>query len=259
MGALTALANPSGSGGSSPGTVPGGSQNTNPLGSSVFSTLAATSPTVATLPGGGQTVPGSAGAYPALNITPGTGLMGTSTTTSAAGGFNPGGGVTDPNAATTAAGDHTMLGDFQATYGRGTGTALGNLVSGLGTSTSQALGIMDTATVDAAQKEYGNLQAQMAASGVDPNSSAAALMSSDFASQLTGTLSSNAAQLGLSEEQMQLQALTGEGQAHGSDVSGWDKFGSVMQGLGNAAVGIAGSMAGTEAGAGALTSLLHIG
>lgn len=228
--ALTTLANPSGSGGSSPGTVPGGSQNLNPLGSNVFTTLGATSPVVSTLPGG-QSVPGSgvsSGQAPALNIQTPQALMGAGTTTSPGGGFNPGGGVTNPNQATTTAGGHTMLGDFQQTYGRGTGTAIANLVSGLGTSTSQALNTMDTAAINAAQQQYGNVLATQAAQGVSPNSSTAALMASDFSSQLTSALSSQAAQLGLSEEELQLSALMQEGTGHGGDTSFMGTLSSVL-------------------------------
>lgn len=230
--ALTTLANPSGSGGSSPATVPGGSQNLNPLGSSVFSTLAATSPTVATLPGG-QTVPGavsSTSPYPSLNITTPGGLAttgGTGTTS----GVNLGTGQ-------ITGGDYTMLGDFQQTFGKGTGSVIAQDIASLGTSTSQALQTMDTAAIQAAQQQYGNMQANLAAQGVSPNSSTAALASADFSSQLTGQLASQAAGLGLSEEQLQLSALMTEGAAHGGDKSAWDTIssflGSNIQGISGA-------------------------
>lgn len=252
--ALTTLANPSGSGGSSPATVPGGSQNLNPLGSSVFSTLGATSPTVATLPGG-QTVPGSAtaGSYPAINIGTPAALGGAGTTTAAAGGFSPSTGVTNPNATTSQAGAKTMLGDFQQTYGQGTGTAIANLVGSLGTSTSSALNTMDTATIQAAQQQYGNMQANLAAQGVSPNSSTAALASSDFSSQVTNALSAQAAQLGLSEEQLQLSALMTEGGAHGGDTSFMKSLSSVLgSGIVQAGAGAVSQGFGVGGGAGTL-------
>lgn len=192
-----------------------GSQNLNPLGSSVFSNLSASSPISATLPNMGSGAPGS-------------------------GGLVPGGAGTAPgiNTTATSGSDFSMLGDYQQTYGRGTGTQLATTVGNLGTNYSEALGIMNNATINAAQRQFGNVEAQMAAAGVDPGSSAYALASSDFSSHLTDTLSANAAQLGLQEESMKLNSLTGEGQAHGSDVSGWDQFGEVMQGLGSAAIGL---------------------
>jgi hypothetical protein len=210
-------------------TVPGGSQNINPLGGSVFSNLASTSPVVATLPG--QT--DGAGSYPSLNITTPGGLLGTgSTVPSSAGGFNPatGAGLGTP---TSGAGlDYTALGDLQAVFGRGTGTAVGNVLGNLGTSTSTALSTMDKAAIDAAQQQYGNIEASEAARGVSADSSTAALMASDFSSQLTEGLASNAAQLGLQEENTLLSTLLGTGQLHGGDVSGWGEFSNVMQGLG---------------------------
>lgn len=198
-------------------TVPAGPQSNNPMGNSVFSNLSAASPVAATLPN-----------YPGLNVNQPGGLSGSVPTTNPAG-FS--------GTAQTGQ-DFSVTGDFQQTYGRGTGTEIASELGGLGTQYSEALNMMDTATINAAQKQYGNVKAQMAAAGVDPGSSAAALMSSDFSSHLTDTLSSNAAQLGLQEEQMKLGGLTGEGQAHGSDVSGWDQFGSVMQSIGGAAAGL---------------------
>lgn len=208
--------------GSSQQTVPGGagSQNTNPLGSSVFSNLSSTSPVSATLP---------------------QFLSGTNYVSGGVPGAVQGSGAPTQGINTTAqtGADFSMLGDYQQTYGKGAGSALAGEVGNLGTQYSEALGIMNNATINAAQRSYGNLEANMAAAGVDPGSSSSALMSSDFASHLTDTLSSNAAQLGLQEEGMKLSSLTGEGQAHGSDVSGWDTFGNVMQGIGQAGLGLA--------------------
>lgn len=234
------LAYPGGSAGGMQ-TVPGGSQSANPIGGSVFSTLQSTSPTVATLPG----APGGTGVNPGLNINLPGGLQGPGTP-AAGGGYNPATGA-GANAPTTAGGSHTLLGDIQQTYGRGTGTAIATELGGLGTSTSEALGIMNQSAIDAAQRQYGNIQAQQAAAGVDPGSSAAALMSADFSSQLTGELASTAAQLGLSEEQMKLSGLMGEGQAHGGDTSFMKSLSGV---LGSGIV---------QAGAGAISQGFGIG
>lgn len=259
-GVLTALANPSGSGGSSPATVPGGSQNTSPLGGSVFNTLAQTSPTVATLPqhlavpGGGQTVPGG-GIVAPQPLFPGSPTSGGG----AAGGFNPGAGVIDPNASTSKAGDHTVTGDLQQTYGRGTGTAISNVLGGLGTSTSTALQTMDTAAIDAAQRQQGNMQAQLAAQGVNPNSSTAALMTSDFNAQVNNALSSQAAQIGLNEEGTLLNTLLGTGQAHGGDTS----FGKTLTNVLSGSMPLVSAVAGAVnqqgwTGTGGLSSVLDV-
>jgi hypothetical protein len=216
-------------------TVPGGSQNVNPLGGSVFSNLASTSPTVATLPG--QT--SAAGSYPTLNIGTPTGLTGAGSTVPAStGGFNPAAGVSNLSTPTTSTGSYTLMGDLQATYGQGTGTAIGNILGSLGTTTSQALQTMDKATIDAAQQEYGNLLSSEAARGVSADSSTAALMASQFGSNVTDAISANAANIGLNEEATLLNTLTGLGAAHGGDVSGWGEFGNIMQGIGGAATSI---------------------
>jgi hypothetical protein len=146
------------------------------------------------------------------------------------------------------------MGDLQATYGRGTGTAIGNVLSGLGTSTSTALQTMDKAAIDAAQQEYGNLLSSEAARGVSADSSTAALMAGQFGSNLSESLASNAAQIGLQEENTLLGALLGTGTAHGSDVSGWQTFGNIMQGIGGGALSLLTSPAGS-AGAKALGNL----
>lgn len=245
-------------------TVPGGSQNVNPLGGSVFSTLASTSPVVATLPGQGA----GAGSYPGFS----GGIAGiqapTQTTptgvTSQAGGFNPTAGILDPSATTKSGGDFTMMGDFQQTYGRGTGTAIANTLANLGTSTSIAEQNMINATMASAQKGYGNIEAGMAARGVSADSSTAGLAAGDYWGQVSQGIASETGKIGLSEEETLISALTGEGQAHGSDVSGWDQFGNVMSGIGNAAVGLGeayftGGMMGTGSITGGLSQIFHSG
>lgn len=215
------------------GTVPGGgtaSMNLNPLGQSPMTSAAAASPVASTLPGGVQ---------PMYGIVPG-GTSATNTTTAAAGGFVPSSGNTNPNTATQEAGAKTMLGDFQATYGQGTGTALANALGNLGTTTSVAANQMIGPAMQAAQQGWQNIEQGMGARGVSADSSTAGLAAGDYWGQVNQGISSELGQIGLNEEQTLLQALQGEGAAHGSDVSGWDTFGNVMSGLG----GIAGQVLG---------------
>jgi hypothetical protein len=221
-----------------------GSQNLNPMGSSVFSTLAQSSPVSATLP-----------QYPGMSAGIPSGIMGGGQTTPSGGvgGFMP--GQTSLNAPTQQAGSFTTMGDLQATYGQGTGTAIGNLLGGLGTSTSQAEQLMIQPTLQAAGQQLANLQATQAAQGVDPASSAAALAAGDLSGQVTSAIAGEMGNIGLNEEQMLLGSLTGLGQAHGPDVSGWDTFGNVMQGIGQAGLQL-GTAALLGPGAGNLTSML---
>jgi len=196
---------------------PAGSQNTNPLGTSVFSNLASTSPVVGTLP----SLP--------------TGL-------SSGGAVAPGGGYTGPggniNAATQNAGDFTFLGDTQATLGRGTGTAVANLLGTLGTSTSQAEQLMMQPTMLAEQQGLASVNANLASAGYDPGSSASAILQGDVIGQTNAAIAAQMGGIGLSEENTQLNTMLQLGQAHGSDKSGWDTFGDVMGGIGNAALGL---------------------
>jgi hypothetical protein len=229
-------------------TVPGGSQNTNPLGSSVFQNLASTSPVVATLPN--QAVSGARGvargmapgAVPGLNVNTPTGIAGTGTGGTAPSGLNT-------NAPTQSGGDFTMLGDFQQTYGRGTGSVLANTLGNLGTSTSSAEQLMLQPTMQAANTMFANLDASNAARGVSADSSTAALLQSDLGGQVSSAIAGEMGTIGLNEEQMLLGGLSGEGQAHGSDVSGWDQFGDIMKGVGQAGLQVGGALLGGPGGA----------
>jgi hypothetical protein len=225
--------------GSQMGSVPGGgtvSQNQNPLGSNPMMSIAATSPVASTLPGGIQ---------PIFGMVPGGAMPGGS----GGGGFNPigGGGI---NATTQEGGSKTLAGDLQAIYGQGTGSAVGNVLGGLGTSTSVAEQNMINQTMGAANKGWGNIEAGMGARGVSADSSTAGLAAGDYWSQVMADIAKETGSIGLDEQQTLLQSLTGAGQAHGGDVSGWDTFGNVMQGLGSAAMQV-GSMAIPGAGAAA--------
>lgn len=230
------------------GTVPGGgggstSMQLNPLGQNPMMTAAATSPVAATLPGGGTipTVPGSP-------------------VTTSTGGYNPSAGLTNINAPTHGAGSKTLAGDLQAIYGQGTGTAIGNVLSNLGTTTSIAAEQMIQPTMQAAQQGYGDIEAAMGARGVSADSSTAGLAAGDYWGKVSQGISQEMGQIGLTEEQQLLQSLTGAGQTHGGDVSGWQTFGNVMQGLGQAGLGLGeayltGGMAGTGSITGGLSKM----
>lgn len=260
MAAFPTLPQPGAQMGSVPGG--GGSQNTNPLGQAPMLQAAQASPVAATLPGGvvpmhSNAISASGNLQSTLQLpggaqpitVPGS-TVAANTNVAAAGGFSPSTGVTDPNAATQEAGSKTMLGDFQQTYGQGTGTALANTLGGLGTSTSIAEQNMINATMGAAQLGWGNIESGMGARGVSADSSTAGLAAGDYWGQVSQGIASETGQIGLNEENTLINALTGEGSAHGSDVSGWQTFGNVMQGVGSAALGLGeayltGGMAGT--------------
>jgi len=132
-------------------------------------------------------------------------------------------------------GNDSVVGDFQQTYGHGTGTAITQVLQGLGTSTDAAVTATTNATDQAANQQYANIQAQQAAAGITPNSSAAALAAGDFYSNVNTNLQATTANMELNEEGTLLSSLTGEGAAHGSDQSGWDTFADVMGDIGDVA------------------------
>jgi hypothetical protein len=175
------------------------------------------------------------GSLPTGNPAPGAG-----------GGFVPGGNI---NASTSEGGSKTLLGDFQATYGQGTGTALAGTLGNLGTATSNAEQLMINPTMQAAERGWGDIQASMGSRGVSADSSTAGLAAGDYWGQVSQGISSASGNIALNEQQQLLSGLTGEGQAHGSDVSGWDQFGDVMKGVGSAALELGGAFLGGPAGA----------
>ena len=127
----------------------------------------------------------------------------------------------------TQGGSNTGLGDFQATYGKGTGTQLYNTLAGLGTSTNAAVQATNAQVLDAASKQYANIQAQQAAAGISPDSSAAALAAGDFNSQVNLGLQATDAQLEQQGLNTLISSLTGEGTAHGPDVGFWGTIGNI--------------------------------
>lgn len=135
--------------------------------------------------------------------------------------------------------DFSAGGDFNQTYGAGTGGAITSVLSNLGTATDSAIQAT-TAQVNAeAERQNANMQAGRAASGITPNSSAAALGDADFYAQVNTGLQKTISGMELNQQNTLLNALTNEGTAHGSDQS---TFSSVMDVL-SPALGIAGTMA----------------
>lgn len=205
-----------------PGLVPMGTTQNNP-----FAAPSATTPV-----GGGSHIilPGSTG----IGNSGGTGVAP----------LTPGGSV--PTTSTTQTpginwndGSNTVTGDFKDTYGAGTGTAISDVLQGLGTSTDTAVQATVANTERLADQQYGNIQAQEAASGITPNSSTAALAAGDFYSGVNSSLQESIGNMELNEENTLLSTLTNEGSAHGTDPSTFD---SILNGIGDAGE-IAGAVA----------------
>lgn len=152
-------------------------------------------------------------------------------------------------------GSNTVTGDLKDTYGAGTGTAISQVLAGLGNSTDAAVQATIANTDLAAGKQYANIQANEAASGVTANSSTAALASGDFYTGVNAQLQQTVSGMELSEENTLLSTLLGTGAAHGPDTSTWD---SIMNGISDAAT-IGGDVLGAATGigeAGGVGSLL---
>lgn len=129
-------------------------------------------------------------------------------------------------------GSNTVTGDFKDTYGAGTGTAITNVLQNMGTVNDSAIQALIAQTDTAANNQYGNIQAQQAAAGITPNSSAAALAAGDFYSQVNQGLQTNIGQMESQQQNTLLQTLLGEGSAHGGDPSLFD---SILGGFNDAA------------------------
>jgi hypothetical protein len=161
--------------------------------------------------------------YAAPTATPGAAGTGLVPTTSTA-------GTTQTSPINWADGSNTVTGDFKDTYGAGTGKAITSVLSNLGTSTDSAVQALIANTNLEAGKQEANMQAGRAASGITPNSSAAALGDADFQATVNTGLQSTIANMENSEETELLQSLTNEGSAHGSDGSTLDSIMSYLSG-----------------------------
>lgn len=146
----------------------------------------------------------------------------------------PSGGVPGTNQGspvTWGTGDHSVVGDFQASYGKGTGTAITQVLQNLGTSTDSAVQATTNAVDQAANQQYANIRATQAASGITPDSSAAALASGDFFSNVNTNLQSTIANMENNQESTLLSALMNEGEAHGGDQSTFQSIMNMIPGL----------------------------
>lgn len=147
---------------------------------------------------------------------------------------NPG-AVAQTNGINWNDGSNTVTGDFKDTYGAGTGTAITDVLKNLGTSTDSAVAATNANVNLEAGKQAANITSGEAASGVTANSSTAALAQGDFYAGVNSQLQSTDANMELNEENTLLGALTGEGEAHGSDVSTMSMIGEGLSAAGGAA------------------------
>lgn len=199
--------------------------NTSPMGNQPTAKVLSTSPLAQTLPGGRQV---GAPNIPGIGVQAPTGPVANSPLT-----------INAPTLPTTGlstqGGDYTLVGDFQDTYGKGTGTALASTLANLGTSTDQAIQTTNAAVLQAAGKQYADIQANEAAHGVSSDSSTAALAAGDFASTVNTQLQATDARMALSEEDTLIQSLFQEGTKHGHDSSWTDSLGDIFSGISSAA------------------------
>jgi hypothetical protein len=128
-------------------------------------------------------------------------------------------------------GSNTVIGDFNDTYGKGTAGAITSVLQNLGTSTDSAVQALINNTNLEAGKQYSNIQATQAASGITPDSSTAALAAGDFYSTVNSNLQSQVAGMESNQENTLLQTLLNEGAAHGPDESTFEKIASAIPGL----------------------------
>lgn len=149
----------------------------------------------------------------------------------------------------------TLGGDLNATYGAGTGAAIGDVLGSLGTVNDQAVQATIANTDLAAGKQYANIQANEAASGVTANSSTAALAAGDFYSGVDASLNQTIGNMEVNEEDTLLSTLMQVGTDHGPDESTFD---SVLGGIGDA-FNIAGDIGSAATGIGDVVSGIKSG
>lgn len=149
-------------------------------------------------------------------------------------------------------GSNTVIGDFNDTYGKGTAGAITSVLQNLGTSNDSAVQALINNTNLEASKQYSNIQASQAASGITPDSSTAALAAGDFYSTVNSNLQSTIANMENQQETTLLDTLLQEGQAHGPDPSLLDRIGSTFS-------GITGLLGGGASAASGITSAINPG
>lgn len=145
-------------------------------------------------------------------------------------------------------GSFTAVGDMKDTYGAGTGIAIGNVLQNMGTTNDAAIQALINNTNLEAGKQYGNIQATQAASGITPDSSSAALAAGDFYSSVNSSLQSTVANMEQNQENTLLNTLLGTGSAHGPDITGFQSAMNILSPI-TGMVG-AGAKAASDAGVG---------
>lgn len=135
-------------------------------------------------------------------------------------------------------------------YGKGIGGAEGALLGSIGGTDSATLEEYIKSLAPQEATAQANIDAQLGASGVSPNSSVQAIADSNLQAQEFATIAGESANLTQSGEALQASILGNMQSAAAQEVasSGWDVFGQVVQGLG--------SLAGDVMGTGGLGSVL---
>ena len=163
------------------------------------------------------------------------------------------GSTVQGNGVNWADGSFSATGDLKDTYGAGTGTAISGVLQNMGTSNDAAIQALTNQTNVAAGKQYGNIQAQQAASGITPNSSTSALAAGDFYGDVNTALQSNIATMEQNQENTLLNTLIGTGTAHGPDETGFQSAMDIMSPitsiLGSGANAASSAISGSNAGA----------
>lgn len=159
-------------------------------------------------------------------------------------------GTQQTNGVNWADGSNTVTGDLKDTFGAGTGVGISNVLQNLGTSTDSAVQALISNTNLEADKQYANIRATQAASGITPDSSSAALAAGDFYSSVNSQLQSNVAGMELSQENTLLNTLLNTGQQHGPDVSTFEQIMGMLPSITSTVGSAAGAASAAGVGAG---------
>lgn len=139
-------------------------------------------------------------------------------------------------------GSNTVIGDMNDTYGKGTAGAISSVLQNLGTTNDAAIQATINNTNLEASKQYANIQATQAASGITPDSSSASLAAGDFYSSVNSSLQSTIGNMEQTQENTLLQTLLSTGEAHGPDESTFQHIMDAIPGLSSVAGTVAGAV-----------------
>ena len=128
-------------------------------------------------------------------------------------------------------------------YGEGVGTDLTNLLGSIGGTDSATLEEYIKSLAPQEATAHANLNTSLGASGVDPNSSVAAIGNANLEAQMFSSIAGESANLTQSGQNLEASILTGMEPAAAAEVasSGWDVFGQVLDAAGNLAGDIVGT------------------